>query len=110
MFFQVVYTTALLSVFIVLANAAPATNTKCHTIASGYLSAYIGRASLAAFDWWKLTRFLVGDGHDEAFDLNSANELTFGKGKAIQAVFQVSATLGNECGSGTELFVFIGVP
>jgi len=74
-------TSALLGVFAALANAAPASdaNTKCHTIDSGYLSAFIG----------------LNNGHNEAFDLNSDKELTFGKGKAIKAVFQACPKIDN---------------
>jgi len=78
MFFA--YTAALISVFVALADAAalPA-STKCHTIDSGFLSAFIG----------------LGNGRDEVLDLNSRKELTFGSGNALQAAFQACPKLNN---------------
>jgi hypothetical protein len=38
--------------------------------------------------------FSVDGGRDEAYDLNSNNELTFGSGTAVQAAFQVRRTGG----------------
>jgi hypothetical protein len=42
----VAYATALVNIFIALANASvmPRSSTKCHEIDSGYLSTYIGGA------------------------------------------------------------------
>jgi len=68
------YASALVGIFAALANAAtvPRASDKCHTIDSGHLTAYIG----------------LNNGGNEAFDLNSDEELTFGSGTAFKAAFQ----------------------
>jgi hypothetical protein len=92
MFFA--YTTALVTILAALTDAAvvPRASTKCHTINSGYLSAYIGRTwSLSPLGCININFICpVNNGGDKAFDLNSKEQLTFGSGKAVEVAFQVS--------------------
>ncbi|KIM75880.1 hypothetical protein PILCRDRAFT_663281 [Piloderma croceum F 1598] len=81
----VAYTIALVSIFTALVNASVirrSSTTACHTIGSGYLSAYIGN----------------NPGGNQALDLNSEKELTYQSGSSFEAVFQACPDLPNSTG------------
>lgn len=67
---------AFVTTFNVLAYATtiPQGNSECSAIyaGTGYLSAFIG----------------INNGSNQAFDLNTKEELTFGSGEAVQVIFQ----------------------
>jgi len=64
-------------IFVTIGSAHPtavprAGSTKCQTVDSGYLAAFVG----------------INNGSNQVFDLNSKQELTFGSGKPVQVIFQ----------------------
>lgn len=98
------YFTSLVSIPIMFANAISiprASIGACHTIASGYLSASIGKLSSAPLDSMKIDFVFKDDSGDlKALDLNSDDELTYNNGSAVQAAFQVSLGPCNERRTG----------
>jgi hypothetical protein len=98
------YFTALVGIPIIFVNAVsvPRANIgDCYTIASGNLSASVGKLLLAPLDCIKPDFAFKDDSGDlKALDLNSDEELTYNNGSAVQAAFQVSPRPCNEKRTG----------
>jgi hypothetical protein len=93
------YFIALVSIPIIFTNAI---SVPCYTIAYGYLSASVGKLSLAPIDCIKTDFAFKNDSGDlKTLDLNSDAELTYNNGSAVQAAFQVSPRPCNEKRTGT---------